>query len=100
MHVSEEKREGFRILENLLPIALSTADMGSGRAQQILDLHEDIKRTDSVLSTMSDMLSGFQEEMGVLSSQIQTLLDDSVSMKARLTNREVCCIKLLAFFAS
>jgi len=40
------------------------------------------------------MLSGFQEEMAVLSSQIQHLLDSSVSMRAKLENREAVEMEL------
>jgi hypothetical protein len=62
--------------------------MDVGRTLSVLDLHKEVQSTDSQLATMSNMLQGFQSEMSTLSDQIQTLLDASVSMKAKLENRE------------
>ncbi|XP_029023596.1 vacuolar protein sorting-associated protein 52 homolog [Betta splendens] len=57
-------------------------------SQNIALLHNQITSCDSILERMEDMLSGFQSDLSSISSEIQTLQQQSVSMNVRLKNRQ------------
>ncbi|KAK9322145.1 Sac2 family-domain-containing protein [Lipomyces orientalis] len=52
------------------------------------DLHASIKRCDSVLASVEDYLSHFQNDLGLLSSEIETLQNRSIFLNRRLENRK------------
>ncbi|KAG9333684.1 hypothetical protein JZ751_010674 [Albula glossodonta] len=57
-------------------------------SQNIASLHNQITACDSILERMEEMLSGFQSDLSSISSEIQTLQQQSVSMSVRLKNRQ------------
>uniref|UniRef100_A0A8C7HDK1 Vacuolar protein sorting-associated protein 52 homolog n=1 Tax=Oncorhynchus kisutch TaxID=8019 RepID=A0A8C7HDK1_ONCKI len=57
-------------------------------SQNIASLHNQITACDSILERMEGMLSGFQSDLSSISSEIQTLQQQSVSMSVRLKNRQ------------
>nr|XP_046181280.1 vacuolar protein sorting-associated protein 52 homolog isoform X2 [Oncorhynchus gorbuscha] len=57
-------------------------------SQNIASLHNQITACDSILERMEGMLSGFQSDLSSISSEIQTLQQQSVSMNMRLKNRQ------------
>ncbi|XP_038135686.1 vacuolar protein sorting-associated protein 52 homolog [Cyprinodon tularosa] len=57
-------------------------------SQNIAHLHNQITACDSILERMEGMLSGFQSDLSSISSEIQTLQQQSVSMNVRLKNRQ------------
>ncbi|XP_067111863.1 vacuolar protein sorting-associated protein 52 homolog [Osmerus mordax] len=57
-------------------------------SQNIASLHNQITACDSILERMEGMLSGFQSDLSSISSEIQTLQQQSVSMNLRLRNRQ------------
>uniref|UniRef100_A0A3B5MWF1 Vacuolar protein sorting-associated protein 52 homolog n=1 Tax=Xiphophorus couchianus TaxID=32473 RepID=A0A3B5MWF1_9TELE len=57
-------------------------------SQNIALLHNQITACDSILERMEGMLSGFQSDLSSISSEIQTLQHQSVSMNVRLKNRQ------------
>ncbi|XP_048849230.1 vacuolar protein sorting-associated protein 52 homolog [Brienomyrus brachyistius] len=57
-------------------------------SQNIASLHNQITACDSILERMEEMLSGFQSDLSSISSEIQTLQQQSVSMNVRLKNRQ------------
>ncbi|XP_024154158.1 vacuolar protein sorting-associated protein 52 homolog isoform X2 [Oryzias melastigma] len=57
-------------------------------SQNIALLHNQITACDSILERMEGMLSGFQSDLSSISSEIQTLQQQSVSMNIRLKNRQ------------
>ncbi|KAF3834379.1 hypothetical protein F7725_025583 [Dissostichus mawsoni] len=57
-------------------------------SQNIALLHNQITACDSILERMEGMLSGFQCDLSSISSEIQTLQQQSVSMNVRLKNRQ------------
>ncbi|XP_058475002.1 vacuolar protein sorting-associated protein 52 homolog isoform X1 [Solea solea] len=57
-------------------------------SQNIALLHNQITACDAILERMEGMLSGFQSDLSSISSEIQTLQQQSVSMNVRLKNRQ------------
>ncbi|XP_059366105.1 vacuolar protein sorting-associated protein 52 homolog [Carassius carassius] len=57
-------------------------------SQNIASLHNQISACDSILERMEGMLSSFQSDLSSISSEIQTLQQQSVSMNLRLKNRQ------------
>ncbi|CAL9704030.1 unnamed protein product [Knipowitschia caucasica] len=57
-------------------------------SQNIASLHNQITACDSILERMEGMLSGFQSDLSSISSEIQSLQQQSVSMNVRLKNRQ------------
>ncbi|KAM9738285.1 vacuolar protein sorting-associated protein 52 homolog isoform 1-T1 [Menidia menidia] len=57
-------------------------------SRNIALLHNQITACDSILERMEGMLSGFQSDLSSISSEIQTLQQQSVSMNIRLKNRQ------------
>ncbi|XP_059412927.1 vacuolar protein sorting-associated protein 52 homolog [Carassius carassius] len=57
-------------------------------SQHIASLHNQITACDSILERMEGMLSSFQSDLSSISSEIQTLQQQSVSMNLRLKNQQ------------
>ncbi|XP_062873600.1 vacuolar protein sorting-associated protein 52 homolog [Trichomycterus rosablanca] len=57
-------------------------------SQNIASLHNQITACDSILERMEGMLSSFQGDLSSISSEIETLQQQSVSMSVRLKNRQ------------
>lgn len=57
-------------------------------AENIANLHNEIVACDHILQRMEDMLSGFQHDLGSISSDIENLQDQSVLMNLKLRNRQ------------
>ncbi|MCJ8735572.1 hypothetical protein PDJAM_G00248500, partial [Pangasius djambal] len=57
-------------------------------SQNIASLHNQITACDSILERMEGMLSSFQADLSSISSEIETLQQQSVSMSVRLKNRQ------------
>ncbi|KAK9247101.1 Sac2 family-domain-containing protein [Lipomyces tetrasporus] len=55
--------------------------------ERFKDLHASIQRCDSVLASVEDYLSHFQNDLGLLSSEIETLQNRSIFLNRRLENR-------------
>lgn len=56
----------------------------------MVELYQQIQSCDKILGSMEDLLSGFQNDLGQLSAEIQSLQDKSLDMGVRLKNRLVC----------
>ena len=41
---------------------------------------------------MEEMLNGFQSDLSSISTEIQSLQEQSISMNVKLKNRQVCCV--------
>jgi len=54
----------------------------------IKELHAQIQMCDEILGTMETLLTGFQEDLGSISAEIQTLQTQSLSMNIKLRNRK------------
>ncbi|XP_057289466.1 vacuolar protein sorting-associated protein 52 homolog [Hydractinia symbiolongicarpus] len=57
-------------------------------SKNIASLHQQIKACDGILETMENMLSSFQVDLRSISSEIQTLQEQSLSMNIKLKNRQ------------
>eukprot|EP00735_Rhodelphis_limneticus_P006766 TRINITY_DN19201_c0_g1::TRINITY_DN19201_c0_g1_i1::g.2358::m.2358 TRINITY_DN19201_c0_g1::TRINITY_DN19201_c0_g1_i1::g.2358 ORF type:complete len:679 (+),score=218.02,sp/Q94KD3/VP52A_ARATH/39.65/3e-169,Vps52/PF04129.7/3.4e-134,Sec3_C/PF09763.4/2.2e-06,Sec3_C/PF09763.4/0.0073,COG5/PF10392.4/0.0014,COG5/PF10392.4/7e+03,COG5/PF10392.4/15,COG2/PF06148.6/0.0039,COG2/PF06148.6/1.1e+04,COG2/PF06148.6/1.4e+03,Baculo_PEP_C/PF04513.7/4.3,Baculo_PEP_C/PF04513.7/8.2,DUF148/PF02520.12/4.7e+03,DUF148/PF02520.12/ len=60
-------------------------------------LHEDIRSCDDILAKLETMLSGFQESLGNISSEIKYLQEESMSMNMKLKNRRLAEHELSTF---
>ncbi|KAJ0966860.1 hypothetical protein J5N97_023777 [Dioscorea zingiberensis] len=60
-------------------------------------LHDQIRDCDSILSQMETLLSGFQVEIGSISSEIKSLQEKSMDMGLKLKNRKAAESKLTKF---
>ncbi|XP_025835156.1 vacuolar protein sorting-associated protein 52 homolog [Agrilus planipennis] len=56
--------------------------------QNIANLHNQISACDQILERMENMLLGFQNDLGSISSEILSLQRKSISMSQELTNRQ------------
>ncbi|XP_065830309.1 vacuolar protein sorting-associated protein 52 homolog [Oscarella lobularis] len=57
-------------------------------SRHIAKLHRQIQSCDTILERMEQMLSTFQEDLGSISTEIQTLQEQSWSMNIKLKNRQ------------
>ncbi|XP_013412635.1 vacuolar protein sorting-associated protein 52 homolog isoform X2 [Lingula anatina] len=57
-------------------------------SQNIASLHTQITACDSILETMEQMLQSFQTDLSSISSEIQTLQEQSIAMNIKLKNRQ------------
>nr|GMN68898.1 hypothetical protein TIFTF001_037949 [Ficus carica]GMN68904.1 hypothetical protein TIFTF001_037955 [Ficus carica] len=57
-------------------------------SDNLVSLHEQIRDCDSILSQMETLLSGFQAEIGSISSDIKILQEKSMDMGLKLKNRK------------
>ncbi|KAM7250293.1 hypothetical protein ACFE04_022176 [Oxalis oulophora] len=66
-------------------------------SDNLVSLHDQIRDCDNVLSQMESLLSGFQTEIGSISSDIKVLQEKSMDMGLGLKNRKVAESKLANF---
>ncbi|XP_061366393.1 vacuolar protein sorting-associated protein 52 A-like [Gastrolobium bilobum] len=66
-------------------------------SDNLVSLHDQIHDCDCILSEMETLLSGFQAEIGSISSDIKILQEKSMDMGSRLKNRKVAESKLAKF---
>ncbi|KAF8404019.1 hypothetical protein HHK36_008895 [Tetracentron sinense] len=66
-------------------------------SDNLVCLHDQIRDCDSILSQMETLLSGFQDEIGSISSEIKSLQEKSMDMGLKLKNRKVAELKLSRF---
>ncbi|CAF0734135.1 unnamed protein product [Brachionus calyciflorus] len=57
-------------------------------AGSIIKLHSQVKSCDEILETIESMLDGFQKNLSSISSEIQILQQQSVTMNIKLKNRQ------------
>mmetsp|Transcript_14715 Transcript_14715/g.41855 ORF Transcript_14715/g.41855 Transcript_14715/m.41855 type:complete len:710 (-) Transcript_14715:231-2360(-) len=68
--------------------------------EDLLRLHSEITGCDEILSRMEKLLSGFQADLGNISTEIKALQDQSSSLSVQLNNRKEVCEKLSAYIDS
>ncbi|KAK9110889.1 hypothetical protein Scep_018408 [Stephania cephalantha] len=66
-------------------------------SDNLVSLHDQIRDCDNILSQMETLLSGFQAEIGSISSEIKSLQEKSMDMGLKLKNRKVAELKLARF---
>ncbi|MCL7047717.1 hypothetical protein MKW94_025560 [Papaver nudicaule] len=66
-------------------------------SDNLVSLHDQIRDCDSILSQMETLLSGFQGEIGSISSEIKSLQEKSMDMGLKLKNRKGAEVKLAKF---
>ncbi|KAL5578151.1 hypothetical protein UlMin_019850, partial [Ulmus minor] len=66
-------------------------------SNNLVSLHDQIRDYDSILSQMETLLSGFQAEIGSISSDIKILQEKSMDMGLKIKNRKVAESKLASF---
>ncbi|KAL5713613.1 Vacuolar protein sorting-associated protein 52 [Ranunculus cassubicifolius] len=66
-------------------------------SDNLVSLHDQIRDCDSILSQMENLLSGFQDEIGSISTEIKSLQEKSMDMGLKLKNRKVTEVKLAKF---
>eukprot|EP00741_Cyanophora_paradoxa_P006469 tig00001003_g6264.t1 len=66
-------------------------------SNNLASLHSQIRQCDAVLERMEKMLSGFQGDLGSISSEIKHLQDESMSMNIKVRNRKAAEKKLGKF---
>jgi hypothetical protein len=74
---------------NLRKVELDSIEDYIKESDNLVSLHDQIRDCDSILSQMETLLSGFQEEIGSISSDIKILQEKSMDMGLRLKNRRV-----------
>ncbi|PVD21732.1 hypothetical protein C0Q70_17532 [Pomacea canaliculata] len=57
-------------------------------SQNIASLHSQIAACDGILERMEQMLNGFQSDLSSISTEIQSLQDQSIAMNIKLKNRQ------------
>ncbi|RZC49083.1 hypothetical protein C5167_017514 [Papaver somniferum] len=66
-------------------------------SDNLVSLHDQIRDCDNILSQMETLLSGFQGEIGSISSEIKSLQEKSMDMGLKLKNRKGAEVKLARF---
>ncbi|KAF5179691.1 Vacuolar protein sorting-associated protein 52 a [Thalictrum thalictroides] len=66
-------------------------------SDNLVSLHDQIRDCDSILTQMETLLSGFQVEIGSISTEIKSLQEKSMDMGLKLKNRKVAELKLARF---
>ncbi|KAK9367544.1 Sac2 family-domain-containing protein [Lipomyces kononenkoae] len=90
--------EDVDIQTYLLTLEKQASEQGEGEQNLVVeyeeeierfkDLHASIHKCDSVLASVEDYLSHFQHDLGLLSSEIETLQNRSIFLNRRLENRK------------
>ncbi|CAH9093868.1 unnamed protein product [Cuscuta epithymum] len=96
--------EGMKLREytkgvenNLRQVELDSIQEYIKESDNLVSLHDQIHDCDIILSQMEALLSGFQTEIGSISSDIKILQEKSMDMGLRLKNRKVAESKLSKF---
>ncbi|XP_010553243.1 PREDICTED: vacuolar protein sorting-associated protein 52 A-like [Tarenaya hassleriana] len=82
---------------NLRKVELESIQDYIKESDNLVSLHDQIRDCDNILSQMESLLSGFQEEIGSISSDIKILQEKSMDMGLRLKNRRVAESRLAKF---
>ncbi|OMO86945.1 Vps52/Sac2 [Corchorus capsularis] len=82
---------------NLRQVELDSIQDYIKESDNLVSLHDQIRDCDSILSQMETLLSGFQAEIGSISSDIKVLQEKSMDMGLKLKNRKVAESKLAKF---
>ncbi|KAI9072179.1 hypothetical protein K1719_045846 [Acacia pycnantha] len=85
------------IENNMRKVELDSIQDYIRESDNLVSLHDQIRDCDSILSQMETLLSGFQAEIGSISSDIKVLQEKSMDMGLRLKNRKVAESKLAEF---
>ncbi|CAK7340320.1 unnamed protein product [Dovyalis caffra] len=82
---------------NLRQVELDSIQDYIKESDNLVSLHEQIRDCDTILSQMETLLSGFQGEIGSISSDIKILQEKSMDMGLKLKNRKAAESKLARF---
>ncbi|KAM1225950.1 hypothetical protein TB2_044481 [Malus domestica] len=82
---------------NIRQVELESIQDYIKESDNLVSLHDQIRDCDSILSQMETLLSGFQSEIGSISSDIKILQEKSMDMGLKLKNRKVAESKLAKF---
>ncbi|XP_031100638.1 vacuolar protein sorting-associated protein 52 A-like [Ipomoea triloba] len=82
---------------NLRQVELDSIQDYIKESDNLVSLHDQIRGCDIILSQMEALLSGFQTEIGSISSDIKILQEKSMDMGLKLKNRKVAESKLSKF---
>ncbi|KAG5242480.1 vacuolar protein sorting-associated protein [Salix suchowensis] len=82
---------------NLRQVELDSIQDYIKESDNLVSLHEQIRDCDTILSQMETLLSGFQGEIGSISSDIKILQEKSMDMGLKLKNRKAAESKLAKF---
>lgn len=82
---------------NLRQVELDSIQEYIKESDRLVSLHDQICECDSILSQMETLLTGFQAEIGSISSDIKILQEKSMDMGLKLKNRKVAELKLARF---
>ncbi|KAL6535643.1 Vacuolar protein sorting-associated protein 52 [Orobanche minor] len=82
---------------NLRQIELDSIEDYIKESDNLVSLHDQIHDCDTILSQMEKLLSGFQVEIGSISSDIKVLQEKSLNMGLKLKNRKAAESKLAKF---
>ncbi|XP_016509227.1 vacuolar protein sorting-associated protein 52 A-like isoform X2 [Nicotiana tabacum] len=82
---------------NLRQVELDSIQDYIKESDNLVSLHDQIRDCDIILTQMETLLSGFQGEIGSISSDIKILQEKSMDMGLRLKNRKVAESKLAKF---
>ncbi|KAL6503309.1 Vacuolar protein sorting-associated protein 52 [Orobanche gracilis] len=82
---------------NLRQIELDSIEDYIKESDNLVSLHDQIHDCDTILSQMEKLLSGFQVEIGSISSDIKVLQEKSLDMGLKLKNRKAAESKLAKF---
>lgn len=82
---------------NLRQVELDSIQDYIKESDNLVSLHDQIRDCDIILSQMETLLSGFQAEIGSISSDIKVLQEKSMDMGLKLKNRKVAESKLAKF---
>ncbi|KAK0600536.1 hypothetical protein LWI29_015968 [Acer saccharum] len=82
---------------NIRQVELDSIQDYIKESDNLVSLHDQIRDCDTILSQMETLLSGFQDEIGSISSDIKILQEKSMDMGLKLKNRKVADSKLAKF---
>ncbi|XP_030934710.1 vacuolar protein sorting-associated protein 52 A isoform X1 [Quercus lobata] len=82
---------------NLRKVELDSIQDYIKESDNLVSLHDQIRECDRILSQMETLLSGFQVEIGSISSDIKVLQEKSMDMGLKLKNRKSAESKLAKF---
>ncbi|CAN6312336.1 unnamed protein product [Urochloa humidicola] len=82
---------------NIRQIELDSIQDYIKESENLVSLHDQIRDCDNILSQMEAVLTGFQTEIGSISSEIKVLQEKSMDMGLKLKNRKAAESKLSKF---
>ncbi|KAJ1296691.1 hypothetical protein BS78_01G321600 [Paspalum vaginatum] len=82
---------------NIRQVELDSIQDYIKESENLVSLHDQIRDCDNILSQMETVLTGFQTEIGSISSDIKVLQEKSMDMGLKLKNRKAAESKLSKF---